>query len=192
MIDNQLYHFGPKGLYNGLILLGDDETGSYWDHMTGLCVHGTNKGKKMEVFPIEHKTVSSALQETPELQIAFSKPSMMMRIISPIMKRAHRKAFLPPGFRKTMGEIDHRLPEMTSGLGVITTEVQRFYSIDKIKENGGEIRDIISGTEIVVYLNSDDQVPYAETIDQNTPFPMQLFTRWYGFSLTYPKCEIYN
>lgn len=172
--------------------MGDDETQSYWNHITGLCVHGPMEGKQLEVFPIEHTTVSSALKMTPQLQIAFSKPSIVMRLISPIMKRAHRKAFLPPGFRKTMGEVDNRLPEMTSGLGIITKEVQRFYPVYKVKENDNKIVDTFNGKIIVVCFNPDDQVLYAEFKDQNDQPPMQLFTRWYGFSLTYPNSEVYE
>ncbi|MEX2355925.1 MAG: DUF3179 domain-containing (seleno)protein, partial [Thermaerobacterales bacterium] len=57
LIDGRVHHFGPRGLYNGLILLGDDETGSYWDHITGECVYGPLKATQMEMLPVEHTTV---------------------------------------------------------------------------------------------------------------------------------------
>jgi hypothetical protein len=192
-IDGKTYHFGPRGLFNGLILLGDDETHSYWDHVTGECVHGSMKGKKMNVFPIEHTSVHRALQKNPYLEIALSSPPLLMRLLAPIMNRGRKKGFLPPGFRKTMSSVDTRLLEMTSGLGIITEHVQRFYPVEVIKEAGGKIQDLVDGRIITVFIDPDDHIPHAifdnETADQR---PMQLFSRWYGFYLTYPECEIYS
>jgi hypothetical protein len=194
IIKDKLHNFGPRGLYNGLILLGDDETGSYWDHITGECVHGSMKGEQMSTFPIEHTTVSRALKKSPNLQIAFSRPPLWVRLLRPLMsKRMQGKGFFPPGFRKTMSSVDDRLPEMASGLGVITDKVQRFYSVQAIKRAGGEIEDQLDGHSILVYIDADDQTPHAifnhEIGEQR---PMQLFSRWYGFSLTYPECDVYS
>jgi hypothetical protein len=193
IIDGKLYHFGPRGLYNGLILLGDDETRSYWDHITGECVHGPMKGKKMEMFSIEHTTVTRALKTWPDLKVALSRPPFLMRLIAPIMKKSQKKGFLPPFFRKTMSSVDTRLPEMTSGLGVITDHVQRFYPVQAIKEAGGKLQDQLDGQLITVYIDPDDQVPHAiYDSRKDEERPMQLFSRWYGFYLTYPDCEIYS
>jgi hypothetical protein len=34
MVNGKADKFGARGLYNGLAMLGDDGTGSYWDHIT--------------------------------------------------------------------------------------------------------------------------------------------------------------
>jgi hypothetical protein len=194
MIQDRLHHFGPRGLYNGLILLGDDETGSYWDHITGECVYGPMKGERLNTFPIDHTTVTRALKNWPDLQIAFSHPPLWIRLLSPLMsKRMQRKGFFPPGFRKTMSLVDTRLPEMASGLGVIAGEVQRFYPVETIKAVGGQIQDEVEGQRIRVYIDPDDQVPHAIYINgTDVHSPVQLFSRWYGFYLTYPACDIYS
>jgi hypothetical protein len=163
-------------------LLGDDETRSYWDHITGECVHGKLKGKRLETFPIEHTNVARALKKWPDIEVALSRPPFIMRLIAPIMNRGRRRGFLPPGFRKTMGDVDARFPEMESGLGIVTENVQRFYPIEKIKEAGGIIRDEMNGREILLSIESDDHIPHAVYTDSNDEEkPMQLFTRWYGF-----------
>jgi hypothetical protein len=194
IVQGKVHHFGPRGLFNGLILLGDDESGSYWDHITGECVHGPMKGERMTTFPIEHTTAASALKKWPDLQIAFSRPPLWIRLLIPLMsKRMQRKGFLPPFFRKTMGSVDKRLPEMTSGLGIITDNIQRFYPVDVIKQAGGSVQDEIDGQIVKVYIDTDDQVPHVEYLDKSKDGqPMQMFTRWYGFSLTYPNCDIYQ
>lgn len=190
VIEDKLYHFGPRGLYNGLVLLGDDETHSYWDHITGECVYGAMKGKRMDVFSIEHMKAKNALTKYPDLNIALSQSPLIMKMMAPMMKIQAKTGFLPPFFRKTMKEVDPRLPEMASGLGVMTDSMQRFYPVDAIKEAGGQIEEILDGIKLKVFIDENDHVPYA--LDEQGKKPMQLFTRWYGFSLTYPNCEVYK
>jgi hypothetical protein len=194
IVQGKLHHFGPRGLFNGLILLGDDESRSYWDHITGECVHGSMKGEQMKTFPIDHTTVTRALKKWPDLMVAFSRPPMWVRLLRPLIKkRMQAKGFFPPGFRKTMSSVDKRLPEMTSGLGVITDHVQRFYPVEAIKEAGGKLQDQLDGQIITVYIDPDDQVPHAiYDSGKDEERPMQLFSRWYGFYLTYPDCDIYS
>ena len=62
-------------MYNGLVLLGDQESGSYWDHITGECMHGLLKGYKLEEFPLLQMNVAQALLGYPEMQVAISHVS---------------------------------------------------------------------------------------------------------------------
>lgn len=135
--------------------------------------------------------VKRAMERYEDLQIALYKPTLKMRVLSKVMNLGRKKGLLPPGFRKTMDNVDKRLPEMTSGLGVIVGDYQKFYPVKQIKENGGNVFDTIKGQEIHIQLQPEDGIPYATSSNQN-PDLMQLFTRWYGFSLTYPSCKIYE
>lgn len=156
-------------------------------------MHGSMKGERMKTFPIDHTTVTGALKKWADLKVAFSCPPMWVRLLRPLIKkRMQAKGFLPPGFRKTTSSVDTRLQEMTSGLGVITEHVQRFYSVEAIKEAGGKLQDQLDGQLITVYIDPDDQVPHAiYDLGKDEERPMQLFSRWYGFHLTYPDCDIY-
>jgi len=60
VVDGRVLRFGARGLYNGGLLTGDRETGSYWQHLTGKCVHGPLKGKQLEVYPLLHLTAGQA------------------------------------------------------------------------------------------------------------------------------------
>ena len=85
-----------------------------------------------------------------------------------------------------MGPPDLRLPEMEIGLGIISHDTQRFYPKNDI---AGVIQDNWLGQRLQVQISSGDDVPYAEFTDGRRP--LQLFTRWYGFSYTFPDCEIF-
>lgn len=89
-----------------------------------------------------------------------------------------------------MDEVDDRLPEMTQGLGVVVGDRARFYpltALDADTEHG--IDDGWDGQTLHVGRNPIDRVPFATWANGSRPF--QLFTRWYGFVLTFPTCDAY-
>ncbi len=184
MVNGTVHHFGPEGLYNGLVLLMDGETETYWDHITGEAVHGELKGAKLDNWPIEMTNVETALKREPDLSVYLSQPTLFGRL----MVWAHQRfpTFFPPGFRGTMGEPDKRLPEMEIGLGVVADDVRRYYRKADI---GAGIDDEIGGRSIAIRIG-EDSVPFAKWDDGTRP--LQLFTRWYGFSYTFPDCEIWE
>jgi len=76
---------------------------------------------------------------------------------------------------------------MEIGLGIISDDNQRFYPKLDI-EKGIEDRWLRHPRHI--RMNACDDIPYAAFSDGRRP--MQIFTRGYGFSYTFPACEIYG
>lgn len=186
-IDGKIHHFSAGGLYNGLVLLIDDETRTYWDHITGEAVHGPLRGARMDVWGLEMTNVKAASATYPKLLLYQSRPNLIGRLMGWARRLGIFQDKLPPGFRATMGEPDSRLPEMRIGLGVIAGDVRRFYPRDSIK-NG--IDDELNGRSLRIRIGQDDGIPVAMWGDGSRP--LQLFTRWYGFSYTFPGCQIYG
>jgi hypothetical protein len=186
-MDNRLYHFSAGGLYNGLVLLIDDETRTYWDHITGEALHGPLRHSRMPVWGVHLTTVGHALSIDPGLLLLRSRQTRVARLLSWFMSRPFARQTIPPGFRKTMGPPDHRLSEMEIGLGIISRDVQRFYPKAGIGEG---IEDTWQGHPLHIRINSDNGIPYAAFANGHRP--LQLFTRWYGFAYTFPACEIYR
>lgn len=85
--------------------------------------------------------------------------------------------------------IDPRLPRQTQGLGVIVGKQAKYYPVKFIPKGG--LEDHWHDRILDVNVNDMDGVPYAKWRDSVAP-PMQLLTRWYGFSFTYPNCEIWE
>lgn len=189
MVDGKLHHFSAGGLYNGLVLLVDDETGSYWDHITGECVHGPLAGKQLQTFYVPLTTVKAALERDPDLLVSRSRPSLFARVMARVASRQVRgKGFFPPGFRGTMGPADTRLPEHVSGLGITIDGSAKFYPVSRL--SAGPVTDTLAGHELTVVLDPVDRVPRATLATGE--MPMQLFTRWYGFAYSYPGCAIFG
>ncbi|MFQ5553604.1 MAG: DUF3179 domain-containing (seleno)protein [Thermoplasmata archaeon] len=188
-IEGTTHHFSAGGLYSGLVLLIDDETRTYWDHIRGLGLHGPLRGTQMETFPLEITNIRVALRNDRELSVSLSKPKRAARVFGWMSRHTfRRKGFLPPGFRQTMGARDERLPEMTHGLGVMTGEVQRFYPMSRIAKG---VEDELTSRSLRIHVDSETQVPTAVWSDDGTR-PMQIFSRWYGFSATFPGTEVFS
>src|SRR5215470_14279089 len=50
MMDGQTLHFQRRGSYDGLLLIWDEETDSYWQHITGEALHGSSAGKQLHMI----------------------------------------------------------------------------------------------------------------------------------------------
>lgn len=188
VVEGTVHNFSAGGLYNGLVLLVDDESESYWDHIRGLALYGPLRGVEMETFPLQVTNVRKALKEDPELQVSRSHPRATRRLFGWMSRNTFRKkGLLPPGFRRTMEEGDDRLPEMSHGLGVMVGGVRRFYPLDRIR---GGVVDEIGARTLRLEIDAETQIPSARWEDDGTR-PMQIFSRWYGFAATYPKSQIY-
>ena len=81
-------------------LLGDHQTGSYWDHITGECVHGPLKGRKLELEPLRHMRTDQALAQFPDARIASSRSLLPFGLFARIMDLYGRLLgqgrFVPP------------------------------------------------------------------------------------------------
>ena len=171
------------------MLLIDDETQSYWDHITGEAVHGPLKGHVLQSWPLCHTTVAAALVEHPGVLVH----RVPMTAIGLAMRLAHNRTlngqgFIPPPFRTTMEAGDPRLHETTNGLGVIVEGRARFYPMNTLVQG---IEEDWSGRTMRIGLGELDGAPHATWANDNRR-PMQILSRWYGFSYTYPSCELYQ
>jgi Protein of unknown function (DUF3179) len=180
------------GLINGLAILADRETRTHWDHITGEAFSGPLTGRQLQIWPIRITTLAAALAEDPSIKISFSSyRSFIWRLAQKIYPRfIYANLWLPFPFYATMSQpIDPRLNKLTQGLGVMVKKSAKYYPLHKIPLEG--ITDLWNGRSLQVSRGLIDGVPRARWTDTNEE-PMQLLSRWYGFSFTYPGCEVYQ
>jgi len=225
-IDGNVHRFAEHGLYNGLFLMRDEESGTYWDHMTGEAVYGPLVGSTLEVSYLMQSTVAQVLGRDSEALIALSDQGRAMRtdeqmtlggLLGSIGGRLSRL------FSSTVEEEDHRRPTMDLGMGIWDGEEARYYPYDRITADGNAVLDNFAGRQVVVYLDPSAYALAAAYIDTDgitweekvlrfsdgsyieggvfhdasgeraqIERPHQVFTRWYGFALTFPETEIYG
>jgi len=201
-------------------MLGDDETGSIWNHITGRAVYGPLEGYALPVSNLLHMTAKQALERYPGLAVAISDRPIRgrRRFFDPLADR-----ILRPGFRSTIVKEDTRLPTMDIGLGVWTESEALYYPMEVVQAAGGAIVDDFDGRRLLVYVEpgtyaldaffteeesvsvEDSSLKLGEELvlenavlrdsageRREMDRPLQLFSRWYGFALTFPGTEIYE
>lgn len=221
-VNGEIHHFDARGLYNGLTLLWDRESDSWWNHITGYAVYGPLMGHRLEVSNVLHSTVAQTLDNFPNAVIAISgtAPRRRRRWTGVLDRLGSRLSSL---FKSTISSEDDRLPDMDVGIGVWTDDIQRYYSMDIVTEQSGFLIDELDGRNIAVYFDPTAHVlaaTYTEAteghweeddlvfnngttirngvvvdgdgIRSTTEHPLQLFTRWYGFALTFPETEVFQ
>lgn len=192
MVHERVHHFGAIGVINGLAVLADRESRTQWDHITGEAFAGPLAGQRLEVWPVRMTTAQAARREHPGLIVHRSQDhGLLPRIAQRLYPRfIYSPVWLPPPFYASMSrEIDPRLPRLAQGLGVIVGSKARYYPMSAIPMEGFD--DAWGAGTLHIARGALDGVPLAAWKDTGE-LPMQLLSRWYGFSFTYPDCEIYE
>ena len=111
---------------------------------------------------------------------------------------------------------------MDIGLGIWTDTTTRYYPMDRVREQGDALVDVVDGRHVLVYIEPETATLAALFVDgtevtwqrdevhldtgdvvrrgerytaagtRSTDRPQQIFTRWYGFALTFPGCEVFG
>jgi len=217
-IDGKVYHFESRGLYDGVSLLWDEETGSLWHHISGEALAGPMKGAKMPIFNLLQMTAQMALEAHPQLEVAISD--------RPIRNGGTRRSVdrdrkLNRFFKGTIAKEDTRRPTMEIGVGLWNDDVRVYYPVSAIREADGVLIDDLGGRTVAIYLDPgtgtplafytsarsarwrDDELDFddgtalrdgvlfdAEGKRVEVTRPLQLFTRWYGWALMHPDTRI--
>ena len=223
-VDGKVHWFAEHGLYDGLFLMRDEESGTYWDHMTGEAVYGPNVGSALDVSYLRQTTVAQILGQDPDAYVAISDQAMRRNeslALDGLLARIGGR--LSRMFRATVKEEDDRLPTMDLGMGIWDGEEARYYPYERIVANGNAVLDDFEGRQVVVYLDPSayalaagyietDGISWEEDVLRfsdgsyieggvfhdasgeraQIERPRQVFTRWYGFSLTFPDTDIYG
>lgn len=225
-MNGEVDRFSEKGLYDGLFLLSDERTGTYWNHLTGEAVYGPLAGERLQQENVLHTTVAQVLAEDPDALVAISDhPRAVQRserggTLSGLLSRIRD---LPDMFTGTIQEEDGRRETMEVGLGIWGDSGARYYSMAVIEENDRALFDTFEGRRVLLYFDPAARALMAqftdaesaswegdvlhfstgERIEDGVRFtedgsriaverPLQVFTRWYGFSLTFPDTDVYR
>jgi hypothetical protein len=199
LVQGRQHHFMAAGMTNGMAFLRDEESESYWDHITGECFEGRLRGERMPFWPIEVTTVAGELATNGGAILLKSSDVPVPKGDRSWLRNGLRKMLQPqkealsPKVARTMnGPFDERLPAHTLGLGVMDVAHQaKFYPVDVIPY-GGQIEDRWQDRPLLITRPAaTNGIPSAQWADSGTR-PMQTVIRWYGFAFTYPNCAIHH
>ena len=144
------YTFDVYGLYNGLFVMADRQTGSVWTHYDGSILTGplAEQGIALELQPIVHTTWSNWLVTYPDTTVLDWYPEFEARYRSIKPGRGG----LGPQFLATILNWDDRLSENELVLGVNAGSEYRAYVLAEFGSGLQVIEDTLDGIRIVVFL----------------------------------------
>lgn len=167
-------------------------------------------------------TVEEALEYDSDMQVAISDRPYTGRSGRPGEGTLSDDAELMPMFIETLGEEDSRRPRMDMGLGIWTEQTRRYYPMETIRALAPFIDEIDGRTALIyierrsatptaLFVDADGAEADGNEVRLDTGAvvragllydesgnrleagrPQQIFTRWYGYSLTFPNSEVYE
>lgn len=218
--NGEMYNFVNSGLYDALFVMEDQQTKSLWNHFTGEAMYGPHVGERMPVSNLMQMNVTQALAMDPTMLIAISdyegravgprgdledasfdlsepfsitldgeddrRPRMEMGLGVWIDEEVYR--FYPNDVLRENGRIV--LDQFGSQSlivyldPVISVPVALFVEADGASIDGA---DIVLGDGRLIR----DSVLYDADMNKlDVARPLQVFTRWYGFVVSFGGSRI--
>lgn len=216
-----MHHFDNAGLYNAIFVMRDTETKTLWNHITGEGMYGELAGRQLPVSNLLQMNLKQALDLDPNMALAMSSrpysgaprktdpgkadAGLLPRFVGTLGTEDARRPRMDMGLGVWSGDIRRYYPmetirqrgdafvDVIDKLKVLIyidpetfTPAALFVDSDAARLQGKDIRldggiSLRSG----VLVGRDGKSRPVER-------PQQIFTRWYGFALTFPDCEVFG
>jgi hypothetical protein len=163
VLDGQKLRFHRRGSYNGLLLIWDDMTDTYWNHITGEAIHGALVGQQLTVLTAtRHMTVAEALALQGDARVLITTPSAEEAGLSPLMMKMqkHPQKFTDAAVDVLVYE-DTRLPRYTLGLGIWQDETSVFYPATTVFAQNNVVLTELDGRQLLIYQGPESVAPVA-------------------------------
>jgi hypothetical protein len=165
-VDGRRLSFEEIGIFNGVFVMQDRQTGTYWSHYTGEALMGRLKGAVLEWVPVSRTRFGRLIEEHPGTTIPVRR-ALKFREIPPMSGRDRAMGErLPPNFAETLPDGIDRLPRHAHGLGVAVATERRFYPLDRLAGRP-VINDRIGEVPVVVLIQDGTEAAaaYARCVD---------------------------
>lgn len=163
--------FYTGGLFDGLVVMRDQETDSIWNHITGECMAGELAGARLALVPLLHTTARIALERYPGAHLAYSRQTLIQKVMAFFTEsnRVYAGRFFFPFFKKSLATLDTRRPSWELGLGVWVEGADgivaaRYYPVKmlrRLNRSGRGLIDELSGRKLLITLDAHSGVPGA-------------------------------
>jgi hypothetical protein len=150
-VDGRALHFHLAGINNQNFIMRDEETGSWWQQVTGAAIYGPLKGQKLRSFFHDELTFALWKRERPH-----------GRVLLPDEALARAGKYAPANWEERMKTVpvttsataDEALGPRDLIIGVTIKNAARAYPFDVLLQQS-PIIDEIGGVPIVIILGDD-------------------------------------
>lgn len=169
-VNGQTLHFQRRGAYEGMLMIWDSETGSYWQHITGECLYGASLGHTLRGKTVtRHLTAAEALVYDPQAVLWTTDLTPAQQELSRSMEkmRAHPE-LVEAGIMASVREADLRRPRFEMGLVVWDGQASCFYPVSLLGDHDNALLTTFGGRSMLVYRDPEAMSPSAVYLDAKT------------------------
>ena len=137
------------GINNQNFLMRDEETGSFWQQITGTAIAGPLKGEKLSLVPQDELTFGLWEKEHPNGTVLAPRPRDQAKYEKATWESEIAK--LPTVIHGTKGT----LPDRETIFGVSLSGAARAYPVSKLSVQSPVLIDDVGGNPIMLVLGPD-------------------------------------
>lgn len=150
-VDGRVLHFHLAGINNQNFIMRDEETGSWWQQVSGKAIHGPLQGRQLK--SVFHDEISFAIWKREQPQ---------GRVLKPDARIATANEYEKPDWETRVGrmrvvegtDVDKRLEPRTLVIGVSVDGKSVAYPLSTLQKQS-PIIDMVGSTAIVLVLGDD-------------------------------------
>jgi hypothetical protein len=149
-VDGRVLHFHLAGINNQNFIMKDEQTGSWWQQVTGEAIFGPLKGKRLRSVFMDELTFATWKREQPH-----------GRVLRPDEKIATQGKYAPPDWEERMLKVPvtsrvntPTLAQRELVVGIIVNSVSCAYPFTALQKQN-PIIDQLGGVPLVVVLGED-------------------------------------
>ncbi|MCK6579571.1 MAG: DUF3179 domain-containing protein [Anaerolineae bacterium] len=166
-LNGRLLHFQRRGAYDGLMLIFDEETGSYWQHIRGKCLYGPSAGARLPMLAATRMMTAREAAQHREAWLPVHDLSETQRHFAHSMEKMRANpATVEAVIAASIGAEDTRRPRFELGLGVWAESGTLFVPVSTLYAQNNAVVTRFGGRGLVIYVAEDAISPtavYAET-----------------------------
>lgn len=148
-MDGRTLHFHLAGINNQNFIMQDEETGSWWQQVTGEAIFGALKGRRLKSVFHEELSFDLWKQESPDGRILRPGADPTWKKFSEDWETSTAK--LPV---VTPAKPDSRLPPRELVIGVTVDGISKAYPFATIEKQSPLI-DVVGAAPVVLVLGND-------------------------------------
>ena len=150
-VDGRVLHFHLAGINNQNFIMRDEETGTWWQQVSGKAINGPLKGRQLKA--VFHDEVSFAI---------WKREAGQGRVLKPDEKIVAINEYAPVDWEAHVGKmrvvdgsnVDQRTEPRTLVVGITVAGKSKAYPLSALQKQS-PIIDVIGSTAIVVVLGDD-------------------------------------
>ena len=163
-VNGQQLHFHLAGINNQNFIMSDEETGSWWQQVTGACILGPLKGARLQPVLHDELTFKTWRAEQPDGRVLRPDPHIQQ---AGLYESADWEARMQ-NVRVATTDTDKQTKPRTLVVGIEINDAAKAYPMDLLIAQS-PINDTVGGTPVLLVVDSDKRSvrAFERVIDGN-------------------------